>query len=350
MRIKVDELREFCLDILTETGMPEAEAEILTETLVEADQRGVKSHGVMSLKRYVNLMQTGVMPKKLDYKVEVDNPVIAVWDGNRCCGQVLGYTAMKAAIEKAKTYGIGFVGVKNSNHFGAGAYYAQMAEKEGMIGIAASTGDPVMAPWGGAEKLIGNNPLAISVPAGDVPPVTLDMAQSVVAFGKIANMKRQGYKEVPAGWALDAEGEPTTDIEKVYSVMPLGGYKGFGLSLMVDVISGLLIGGGTGVRANPDQMGPAHTFMAIDISAFGDKKKFLDNMDARVAELRSCRKARNSNGIFMPGEIEEKCYAESKESADIIPEIADDLNALAEKMGRKVRLHQKFPGEFLQQK
>ncbi|QNM04862.1 Ldh family oxidoreductase [Qiania dongpingensis] len=340
MRIKVAELKEFCLDILTETGMPEDEAKILTETLLEADQRGVKSHGVMSLKRYVNLMQTGVMPKKLDYKVEVDNPVIAVWDGNRCCGQVLGHTAMKAAIEKAKTYGIGFVGVKNSNHFGAGAYYAQLAEKEGMIGISASTGDPTMAPWGGAEKMIGNNPLAISVPTKNVPPITLDMAQSVVAFGKIANMKRQGCKEVPAGWALDAEGMPTTDIEKVYSVMPLGGYKGFGLSLMVDVISGLLIGGGTGVRANPDQMGPAHTFIAIDTKAFGDTEQFLNRVDARVAEFKSCKKSANSTGIFMPGEIEEKCYAESQEAADIIPEIVDDLNALAEEMGRKVRLHE----------
>ncbi|MCI8465588.1 MAG: Ldh family oxidoreductase [Lachnospiraceae bacterium] len=340
MRIKVEELRAFCMDILTVTGMPEAEAEILTETLLQADQRGVKSHGVMSLKRYVNLMETGVMPKKLEYKVEVDNPVIAVWDGNRCCGQVLGHTAMKAAIEKAKTYGIGFVGVKNSNHFGAGAYYAKLAEAEGMIGISASTGDPTMAPWGGAEKQIGNNPLAISVPTKEALPVTLDMAQSVVAFGKIANMKRQGLKEVPEGWALDENGEPTTDIDKVYSVMPLGGYKGFGLSLMVDVLSGLLIGGGTGVRANPDQMGPAHTFMAIDTGAFGDTEEFKARMDARIAEFKSCRQATHSTGIYMPGELEELCYEKSKETADIIPEIVEDLNALAEEKGREVRLHE----------
>lgn len=340
MRIRVEELKAFCMDILTVTGMPEAEARILTETLLQADMRGVKSHGVMSLKRYVNLMETGVMPKKLDYKVETDNPVIAVWDGNRCCGQVLGHTAMKAAIEKARSFGIGFVGVKNSNHFGAGAYYSKLAEQEGMIGIAASTGDPTMAPWGGAEKQIGNNPLAISVPAKESLPVTLDMAQSVVAFGKIANMKRQGFKEVPAGWALDENGEPTTDIDRVYSVMPLGGYKGFGLSLMVDVISGLLIGGGTGVRANPDQMGPAHTFMAINPGAFGDAEEFQARVDARVAEFKSCRRSAHSAGIYMPGELEEICYEQSREAADIIPEIVGDLNALAEEMGRKIRLHE----------
>ena len=340
MRISVEELRAFCLDILTTTGMPSEEAEILTETLLEADQRGVKSHGVMSLRRYVNLMKTGVMPKKLQYKVEVDNPVIAVWDGDRCCGQVLGHNAMKAAIEKAKTYGIGFVGVKNSNHFGAGAYYAQLAEKSGMIGIAASTGDPTMAPWGGAEKQIGNNPLAISVPTKKVPPVTLDMAQSVVAFGKIANMKTQGMKEVPAGWALDKNGVPTTNIDEVYSVVPLGGYKGFGLALMIDVISGLLIGGGTGVRANPDQMGPAHTFIAIDPAAFGDQKAFVEKVDSRVMEFKSCKKSTNSKGIFMPGEIEENCYSASQKSAEIIDEIVESLNALAEEMGRKVRLHE----------
>ncbi len=340
MRINVKELKTFCMDILTSVGMPEEEARILTGTLLDADQRGVKSHGVMSLGRYVGLMENGTMPKKVDYKVETDNPVIAVWDGNRCCGQVLGHLAMKCAIEKARTYGIGFVGVKNSNHFGAGAYYAKLAEKEDMIGIAASTGDPTMAPWGGTTKLIGNNPLAISVPAGKELPVTLDMAQSVVAFGKINNMKRQGYKEVPAGWALDAEGMPTTDIDKVYSVVPLGGYKGFGLALMVDVISGLLFGGGTGRLAEPDKLGPAHTFMAIDIKAFGDAEAFKKRMDDRVEELKSCRTAKGTERIYMPGEIEERCFAQSQETADIIPEIVDDLNALAERLGREVRLHE----------
>lgn len=166
------------------------------------------------------------------------------------------------------------------------------------------------------------------------------MARSVVAFGKIANMKRQGLKEVPAGWALDENGDPTTDIDRVYSVMPLGGYKGFGLSLMVDVISGLLIGGGTGVRANPDQMRPAHTFMAIDPGAFGDPEGFRAGVDARVAGFKSCRRSAHSTGIYMPGELEELCCERSGEEADIIPEIVEDLNTLAKEMGREVRLRE----------
>jgi len=340
MKIDVKQLHDFCLDILKTVGMPEDEAEILTGTLLQADQRGVKSHGVMSLGRYVGLMEKGVMPKTMNYMVVKDNPVIAVWDANRCCAQVVCHYAMKTAIEKARSFGIGFVGVRHSNHFGAGAYYSKLAEQEGMIGIAASTGDPTMAPWGGTEKMIGNNPLAITAPTVDTPPVTLDMAQSVVAFGKINNMKRQGIKTIPEGWALDKNGAPTTNSDDVYSVMPICGYKGFGLALVIDIISGLLIGGGTGVRANPDQWGPSHTFIAIDPNAFGDAGEFKKSLEARIAEFKSCPKREGTAEIFMPGEIEENCYAASRTAADIIPEIVDDLNALAMRLDRPVRLYE----------
>ena len=338
MKVNVKQLRKFCLSALAAVGMDKSDSEILTETLLHADMRGVKSHGVMSLGRYIGLMQDGTMPKKLNYTVVKDNPVIAVWDGNRCCGQVLSHYAMKAAIEKAKVYGIGYVCVRSSNHFGAGAYYSLLAEKAGMIGIAASTGDPTMAPWGGTEKVIGNNPLAVSVPAKDELPMTLDMAQSVVAFGKINNMKRQGVAAIPEGWALDRNGKPTTVPSEVYSVVPSGGYKGIGLALVVDVMSGLLFGGGTGVRANPDQWGVSQSFMAIDPSAFGDADAFRASIDSRIAEFKAVPLAEGASPIMMPGEPEEKTFALQQEEADIIDEIVVDLNTLAEKLGISERL------------
>jgi len=336
MKVNVLKLKSYLVDVLSFVGMPEDEAKIFSDILVQADQRGVKSHGVMRIDGYVRQIERGRMKKKASHTVVVENPVLSVWDAQSSCAHVISHFAMLEAIRKAKNFGIAFVGVRNSNHFGAGAYYSKLAADQGMIAIVSSTASPTMAPWGGKEKLIGNNPLALSAPTVDSPTVTLDMAQSTVAFGRIDNIRTQGIPNVPEGWAFDKEGNPTTKTDDVYSVVPIAGYKGFGLAFFIDIISGMLIGGNTGARcAN----GPSHSFLVMDPVAFGkDIDAFKKELEDRIAEFKACPKKDGVEEIFMPGEIEENCFSKSQEEAEIIDEVVDQLNALAERLGVEARL------------
>ncbi|MDD5973248.1 MAG: Ldh family oxidoreductase, partial [Spirochaetales bacterium] len=195
VNINVQEAKDKITKIFMNVGVNKDEATIIAQMLVEADQRGVHSHGILCTARYVKLIREGKMRPNMNINVLKDNGVVAVWDGNHSSGQILGYRSMEEAIKKAKEHGIGVVCVKGANHFGALAYYAQMAQRAGMIGTALGTGDSTMAPWGGCEKVIGNNPISVAAPArNEVSPV-LDMAMTVVANGKVSNMKRQGATE-----------------------------------------------------------------------------------------------------------------------------------------------------------
>ncbi len=336
--VEILALQEFCVNLLQKLSVPEEEARLIAETLIEADRRGVHTHGVVALSRYVGLLRSGAMQPAAVWRVERDKGPMAVWDGQRSNGQVLGCRAMDKAIEKAKIYGIGMVCVKNGNHNGAGAYYAQLAEKAGMIGLAMSTATPTMAPWGGAEKLVGNSPLAVAVPAGERPGIVLDMAQSVVAFGKIDSIKRQQKTTIPMGWALDRDGVETTEIEKVYSAMPVGAYKGYGLAIVIEIISGLLFGGSYGDCAKDSGQGPSFCFCAIDVDAFSDKAAFASAMDARIDEIKACPPAKGSAGVFLPGEMEHSRFVAAQERVDMEPAIIAELNHLAESVGLDQRL------------
>lgn len=323
--VRVSELRNLCIRRLRNVQVPENEAEIISDILIEADQRGVHSHGVVCLPRYIDLMERGKMQKKLQYQILTDSESVIILDGNHSNGQLLGAQGMKLAIDRARIYGIAAVGIRNSNHFGAGAYYSKMAALKGMIGITISTGAPTMAPWGGAERIIGNNPIAIAVPVKEKDPLILDMAMSVVAFGKITNMEKQGIPYIPEGWALDKEGKETTDISKVYSVIPVGGYKGYGLALMIDILAGILIGGATGARAGDDQDGPSQMFVAMDISKYGNEKSFNQDLADRIQEIKSCRLSEGTKEILMPGELENITYKHSLEYVNLIREIYEEL-------------------------
>lgn len=323
--VKVSELKKLCMERLRAVQVPEEEAEQIADILIEADQRGVHSHGVVCLSRYINLMEKGIMKKKLQFHILNDSGAAVVLDGEHSNGQLLGAQGMEMAIERAGTYGIAAVGVRNSSHFGAGAYYSKLAAQKGMLGITASTGSPTMAPWGGAERVIGNNPLAIAVPVKGKEPLILDMAMSVVAFGKITNMGKQGIPCIPRGWALDENGKETTDISKVYSVIPAAGYKGYGLALMIDILAGILVGGATGARAGDDQNGPSHLFIAADISKFGDENIFYQELENRIREIKSCRLAEGTKEILMPGELENITYEHSREYVSLIREIYEEL-------------------------
>lgn len=334
VNINVQEAKDKITKIFMNVGVNKDEATIIAQMLVEADQRGVHSHGILCTARYVKLIREGKMRPNMNINVLKDNGVVAVWDGNHSSGQILGYRSMEEAIKKAKEHGIGVVCVKGANHFGALAYYAQMAQRAGMIGTALGTGDSTMAPWGGCEKVIGNNPISVAAPArNEVSPV-LDMAMTVVANGKVSNMKRQGATEIPEGWGLDREGVPTTSMKDYYTIPPMAGYKGWGMAVMVDILAGVLFGGGTGDRAKDSADGPSIMMIAMDISAFNDEEKYFSDVDARINELKSSKKAKYSNGILMPGEIEANKFAASEKSGivEVLPENLDMVNDIAKEM------------------
>ena len=335
VRISIKEAEDRITSMFMNVGVCEEEARITAGMLVEADQRGVNSHGILCTARYVRLIREGKMRPNMSVNVLRDNGTVAVWDGNRSSGQVLGYRAMEDAMKKAKVHGIGCVCVKGANHFGALAYYSQMAQKAGMIGLVMGTGDSTMAPFGGCEKVIGNNPVAVAAPADSQPAPCLDMAMTVVANGKVSNMRRQGIEVLPEGWGLDREGMPTTRMSECYTVAPMAGYKGWGMAVMVDILAGTLFGGGTGDRAKDVSEGPSLMMIAFDIGAFNDPGKYYADVDSRIAELKGSRLARNSKGIFMPGEMEAARYSASEESGvvEVLPENLRMVNDLAREMG-----------------
>ena len=335
VRISIKEAEDRITAMFMNVGVCEEEARITAGMLVEADQRGVNSHGILCTARYVRLIREGKMRPNMSMKVLKDNGTVAVWDGNRSSGQVLGYRAMEDAMKKAKEHGIGCVCVKGANHFGALAYYSQMAQKVGMIGLVMGTGDSTMAPFGGCEKVIGNNPIAVAAPADSQPAPCLDMAMTVVANGKVSNMRRQGIEVLPEGWGLDREGMPTTKMSECYTVAPMAGYKGWGMAVMVDILAGTLFGGGTGDRAKDVSEGPSLMMIAFDISAFNDPGKYYADVDSRIAELKGSKLAKNSRGIFMPGEMEAARFRSSEESGvvEVLPENLKMVNDLAREMG-----------------
>jgi LDH2 family malate/lactate/ureidoglycolate dehydrogenase len=254
---------------------------------------------------------------------------------------------MKLAILKAKKTGIAVVSVKNSNHFGASAFYAMRALEHGMIGFAATNAGPTMAPTGGREGRLGNNALAIAVPAGQSPPIVLDMATGAVAWGKIF-VAQQEKRKIPATWALDKNGVPTDDPNAAAHqglIQPFGGYKGYGLSLLIDILTGVLSGGGfsTHVRTlykqieTPSQV--AHTCAALRIKAFMPLTEFHQRMDAIIQLMHSCPGAPGVERIFVPGEIEHE--TEQRRRAEGIPlnaELRDELKTL----GAELRIKPPF--------
>lgn len=336
VKISIKEAKEKITRIFANVGMNEEEGAILAQMLVEADQRGVNSHGILCTARYVRLIREGKMRPNMSYNVVRDNGTVAVWDGNRSSGQMLGYRGMEEAMKKAREHGVGIVCVKGCNHFGALAYYSQMAQRAGMIGITLGTGDSTMAPFGGCEKVIGNNPVAVAVPADKQVSPVLDMAMTVVANGKITNMRRQGATEIPEGWGLDHDGLPTTSMKDYYTVPPMAGYKGWGMAVMVDILAGTLFGGGTGDRAKDVSEGPSLFIMALDIDAFNDKARYLEDVDSRIDELKKSKPAKNNTrGILMPGEIEDGKFKASEEAGivEVLPENLKMVNDVALEMG-----------------
>jgi LDH2 family malate/lactate/ureidoglycolate dehydrogenase len=340
-----DQLETFCLQVLQKLGVPREEAEITAKTLVTANLRGVDTHGVLRLPLYAARLKGGGLNPSLKLTTEKETIATALLNGHDGIGQVISYRAMQIAIRKAKAAGVSYVAVRNSNHFGAGAYYPMMALEHDMIGLTFSNASPRLAPTGGVQRLFGNNPWSIAVPAGRRLPVVLDMANSVVAAGKIRILQKEG-KPIPEGWALDQYGEPTTDAGDALKgiLLAIGGYKGYGITLMVDLLTGVLADSNYGPRVKGIDQGidpsrTAHSFMAIDLAAFTDAAAFKARMDAYIDEIKSSAKARGSEVIYVPGELE---YLREKERIEqgipLQAKVAEELRALGKDVGVPIDL------------
>jgi LDH2 family malate/lactate/ureidoglycolate dehydrogenase len=311
VRIPVQAALDWTAAIFAAAGLSQADAAAVAGNLVTADLRGVASHGIMRVPVYLARIRGGAVAAAGRPAVISRSGATALVDGGNAMGQVAGDYAMDLAIELAREHGVGWVSVRGSNHYGACAYFALRAVAQGMIGATATVGGKnIMAPWGGAEPLLGNNPFGIAIP-GDPEPVVLDMAMSVVANGKILMASKTGAP-IPEGWAIDADGEPTTDAARALAglVLPLGAYKGYAMSFMTALLAGTLGGAAAGDTVtdwfadftSPQNVG--HWMLALDVSRFRELGEFAAQVGAIAGLMRGARRAPGVAGVLVPGDPE----------------------------------------------
>lgn len=295
-------LRGVTTAVFAALGLPHGDAALMGELLVDADLRGVHSHGTRWVVRYARWLQGGANTNPKITAVHDDGPTAAL-DGDGGLGHIVSVYAMKLAIDKARRHGTGVVTVRNSNHCGAMAYYTGMAADAGCIGFATSTAGILMAPTGGRDKLIGVNPASWGFPTSRGWNLDLDMAPSIVAGSKIDMAKIRGEK-IPLGLALDKDGNPTDDPAKAQEgvLLPAGGIKGYALAVVFDVLSGVLSGGRFGKGLGME--GGSQIFQAIDVERFMPLDEFKGRMEQLIAQIKGSALAPGSNGVFLPGEIE----------------------------------------------
>ena len=339
-RVDPDRLIDFAAAVYAGAGMPEADARLVADTLVQADLWGHQSHGVLRLGWYLDRVRNGAMKPVTKPEFVVDAGTIAVIDGHDGVGHVLTALATREAIRRAKAHGMGAVGVRMSNHFGTCMYYTRMAAVEGCVMMLTTNGGPAIAPWGGRKKIIGTNPWSISAPAGKHPPLMMDMANTGVARGKIY-LARQRREKIPIGWALSAEGEPTTDPQEAIDgiILPMAGHKGYAIAVVVDMLSGVLSGSSflsavNGPYTADLRSGAGHFLTAFNIEAFQPLGDFNSRMEAFVEELKAVPLAKGTEEIFYPGEIEARNDARHRGQGIELPDDTfSDLARIGAEMG-----------------
>lgn len=339
-RVDPERLTAFAAAVFAAVGVPVADAELVADTLVTADLWGHQSHGVLRLAWYVDRLRAGVMDPVTRPQIVVDGGAVAVLDGRNGVGQVVAARAAREAAARARSHGVGAVAVRNSNHFGTAAYFTRLVLPEGCIGILTTNASPAMAPWGGRQAAVGTNPWSVAAPAGRHPPMVMDIANTAVARGKVYLARQEG-KPIPAGWALDAEGRPTTDPVAALGgvILPMAAHKGYAIAVMMDVLSGVLSGSafGTGVHG-PYQTehpgGVGHLMLALNIASFLPLAEFDARMESLIAELKAAPLAAGADEIFYPGEIEARQAERHRREGLVLPEqTLADLTRLARETG-----------------
>ena len=342
IRISIENLKQVVIDTLTKVGVCHGDAEIILDTILFANRRGVATHGVGRLPLYVHKVAAGHYNPQNEIEVLADSAAYALLDAHNGFGQVVAYQATQMAIEKAKKYGVAVVGVRNSNNFGTAGYFGDMAAREGCAAMVYANAAPAIAPTGGNKTIFGTNPLCYAYPGDDNhDPILLDMATTIAARGKIRLAAKNGEK-IPLDWAIGPDGQPTDDpnVALKGSLLPIGGYKGYGLSMFVDIFAGMLTGSHyAGEVKNLSKMeedsGNGHLFVVIDL----DKFMSPEEKKERIAHFYKAVKACGDEGkIFMPGEIEYIKMKNAVDTVQISSKQFDDVNAVAEEVGVISRL------------
>ena len=334
--VKAADLAAWCAQALQACGVPTIDAQLTARALVEADQRGLASHGVMMLPLYVERIRAGSVSPTAHPTVVTDAGAIAVLDGHHGLGQIAAHDGMDLAISKARAFGIGVVVIRHAFHFGGAYGPARLAAEQGLVGIAACNTRPLMPAPGGATRVVGNNPLAIAMPQRDGAPVILDMAMSEAAMGKIRLAAAAG-REIPATWAADAEGRPTTDPTAAIAgmLLPAAGPKGYGLALMIDLLTGGLAGGAVGSHVQGlfgDRAVPydcSHFFLAIDPAIFGTQDELLAAVAQLSDEVHGSVTVEPGTHAMLPGEREEQQATDSGDDVTVDETTLVALDALA---------------------
>jgi len=333
-------LDEAIIKLLEANGAASSEAGLVAESLIAAEARGIKTHGLKFLPIAIDRIEKGLINIPTDLEVLNDEGAITHFDGGNGLGQFAAAKSMEKSIEKASQLGIGLSLTRNSNHVGFLSFYTLMVADKGMIGICMSNSAPAMAPWGGVEPFFGTNPISISAPAVGSPHITLDMSTSIVARGKIRMAESKGEKILP-GWAIDSKGNRTEDPGEALkgSILPIGGPKGYGMALFIDIICGLLSGSkyGKGVKTFHKPLAPTgigFLTAAIDISRFMETGRFAGLLKDYIKDIKSSKKAVGNDVIYMPGEIETR-RGMNDQQIDADDGIIEKINVLLDKKGIK---------------
>jgi len=340
--ISATSLSEFVARLFSAAGLSSAAATAVARGLVEADLEGLSSHGVMLVDMYIGRLRKGSVSRSEAASVISERQGAIVLDAGHALGQLTGTQAMALAVDKARQFTAGVVSVRHGFHFGKAGQYSIQAAEAGCIGITMCNTRPLMPAPGGAERVVGNNPIAIALPTGGTIPIVLDMATSEAAMGKI-RLAEKAKDTIPSTWAVTALGEPTTSPSEAIGgmLLPSGGPKGFGLSFLIDLMCGLLSQGATGSQVQPlygDFSIPydcSHLFIAIDVAHFCDIDLFRKQTAAAAERIRRCRRAPGIEQLFTPGEPEWRCRERSGDNVRLEPAVVTMLVRLASELGVK---------------
>ena len=330
--IRHDRLASFVAACLEKLGLTIADARLVAETLVAANLRGVDSHGVVRLPHYAARLRNGTVKAQPNITARRTAPSAAVVDGDAGMGQLVAVRAMQEAIHLARQSGVGAVVARNSSHCGACAWFVDMAVKQGMIGVALTHTDPIMVPPGMKRVFLGSNPIAFGAPGGDGPPVIVDLSTTHVAWGKVIVARQEG-KPIPADWAVDDQGRPTTDAARAVALAPTGAHKGYALAMMVEILCAHLAGVPFGRHVTkmygeldkPRNLG--HFMLALDIARFSDAAAFRSQIDLLLREV-------HGENALAPGEPERLTAGRrEREGVPLGEGVLAELNALAAELG-----------------
>src|SRR5437588_3413781 len=342
-RVSFDALRDFIGASLRRLGLSDPDALTVASLMAEADLQGSDGHGVIRLPPYARRIRAGGIKLRPDIRVLEERPGMALIDGDNAMGHLVMARAAELAVDKARTAGVAWVGARMSNHAGPASLYARKVLAQDMIGMYFAVGNANhLPPWGGMDMLLSTNPIAVAVPANRQPPIVLDMATTVAAYGKV-KAKAQRGETMPEGWMIDREGRSLTDPRRAEEgfLLPIGGYKGYGLALVFGLLAGTLNGAAMGsetVDFNADDVTPTntgHAIVAISIAAFGEVDEFKRRVDKLAREIRRSKPMPGVARIWLPGE---QSRAKLEERSKLGVPIPEPLRASLDKLARELKI------------